>query len=561
MICSLDDPKCFKRSEIINIDCKGIQDLNTLRKIVFNGQNDLDTRIDALTEIANRFSSEDCMDLLQQILQLYTSSGASLFERFIVVICLNSSLICIAKKIDCMKTIFGRSGNSDVIIELCEYLYKELTQKGVYIFILDVLTHLLSMYEHSGVLSLEHLRLLYEYFDNENIDINTRYMGAISLSKQYILVPNAELKGAMYKQYNSIDTSLYPIQSNDAPQNRLFPLFITKGVFEYIISSKKIDTKYNILLCQYILQTYTTYNGEDSSEIFVDQELYEKTQQKLLDIAGNTDSLYNTRADAADVLLSIGSHKYKDSARDIILNMENDTPRGVQTTLYDSRQNVHRMDRHAHEGFQQMMEFHSELSRDTPSFTHIKKSIMGTCSGLPTIDNKTVLLALKRISNDNLLVDDRYKLIYILGVLWDIIQYSDQTESLTLRLIDELVDMSDTCTTGHLYRMVNVLSGFTLDDPKTGDKVYFSVKIDWEDQIYAYFVNSINREISRLYNMEEVLDEMRWDVKLGNKTNYNRFCREYIPILHEKLRGEFKGMVPSHDLELYLAICMKRFNL
>ena len=39
----------------------------------------------------------------------------------------------------------------------------------------------------------------------------------------------------------------------------------------------------------------------------------------------------------------------------------------------------------------------------------------------------------------------------------------DFKDDLMLRMCEELIDMSDTCTTGHIYRIVNIFSGYDID--------------------------------------------------------------------------------------------------
>ena len=66
------------------------------------------------------------------------------------------------------------------------------------------------------------------------------------------------------------------------------------------------------------------------------------------------------------------------------------------------------------------------------------------------------------------------------------------------RLIQELLDMSGTCSSGHIGRLVNCLSGF-------GD---FSIRISWLDQMIGSVTARLNTMITKIkdtFNTDEYL--------------------------------------------------------
>lgn len=115
---------------------------------------------------------------------------------------------------------------------------------------------------------------------------------------------------------------------------------------------------------------------------------------------------------------------------------------------------------------------HSNLIRS--SFKHIKTSV-GTF-GID-ISLQDTLLAL---------------------YLW--IQEHENKKELELRLIEELQEMKNMCSTGHLARLVNVMQGFT-------DNENLLVRIDNKDQYNAVIKQYLTKSLAECKD-EEVLDGM-----------------------------------------------------
>jgi hypothetical protein len=177
------------------------------------------------------------------------------------------------------------------------------------------------------------------------------------------------------------------------------------------------------------------------------------------------------------------------------------------------------------------------------------------------------------------------------------------------RLFEELEDMSGTCSSGFLSRLVNVVSGFDEN---------LSIRISWQDQIISNFVarlNSLAQKIIELnspfYNeklndvielfineneevrkhiiscicdnssenikmssiieeflkthketkiqhcveifSENVLNEMMIDChKYAKRQNFLLFFRTYISIIREELFEEFKNYVTPSEFDLHM---------
>jgi len=97
------------------------------------------------------------------------------------------------------------------------------------------------------------------------------------------------------------------------------------------------------------------------------------------------------------------------------------------------------------------------------------------------------------------------------------------------RLIEELEEMNALCATGHISRLVNILSGF-FDD--------FSVRISFKEQLKNYVFNYYNKCLSRLPDSlsELIIEEMTEETK-DKKHNLLKMIEENNP--REEMRKEF----------------------
>jgi hypothetical protein len=145
------------------------------------------------------------------------------------------------------------------------------------------------------------------------------------------------------------------------------------------------------------------------------------------------------------------------------------------------------------------------------------------------------------------------------------------------RLLEELQDMSGTCSTGFANRLVNVISGF-------GD---FNLTISWRDQLISNFVGRLNaraRDITNYKNYElyiennkklkkkdklklledfqqQVLDEMTIEnILYSSRLNFLLFFRKNMPVIRNELYQEFKTHISDTDFDLYFRSAISTYE-
>ncbi len=306
-------------------------------------------------------------------------------------------------------------------------------------------------------------------------------------------------------------------------QSHIYEHFLYKAQLSFL-EAQTNRTFYRILAAQYLLQKFS---------LPLDTRLF--IQETLLEFATDSELDNNIRADATDVLMQLGDTSMKDLGRKIILELGHSD--GNVVTVFDNSQNVHTSDVEA--SVAEVIEFFAGMPmlkvNDTPiNFSYIKKHILDMLkkhkrtrtketqhienskvlcdycdNGIPKINcfnaldcefcskecleakekDDRIILALNRIEMDRALYS-RYNstLINILLKVWTYLTGHEYEDEMKKRLLQELEEMSGTCSSGFASRLINVISGF-------GE---FNIRISWEDQIKANFFGRLSAAARRI---------------------------------------------------------------
>ena len=133
-------------------------------------------------------------------------------------------------------------------------------------------------------------------------------------------------------------------------------------------------------------------------------------------------------------------------------------------------------------------------------------------------------------------------LAHIIAKMWTYIHDSEYREELQKRLLEELIDSNNKCSSGYVSRIVNTLSGF-------GD---VSLQISFEDQIISVLETRLNAEIMKDDAVDTILEEMTLPVRFYDKRGtFLKFFRTHISRIREEMYEEFKDYVKTHDYDLF----------
>ena len=186
-----------------------------------------------------------------------------------------------------------------------------------------------------------------------------------------------------------------------------------------------------------------------------------------------------------------------------------------ERSIYDDSQNVHNTTIN-----QSTLNTASELiNRYDPQNRRVDFVYYKTKSleELPPEQIEKVEKSIHRINTDTSTFGKGFTLYIIYQSLLNLIERHSQKNDLNERLLDELIDMSGKCSTGHLSRLINVLQGFETD-------LQVKVKININDEIYAKIKHLIEQAVINDEKMDDIMEDMLSE----NKTIYISFVKKVI---------------------------------
>ena len=294
---------------------------------------------------------------------------------------------------------------------------------------------------------------------------------------------------------------------------------------------------YRVLACQYLFQKCDPSNT-----------MIETIESFLLKTVEDVSLNEDLRADACDILLQYGTEDARNSARNalFVLGGGNRT----KNNIFTNKQNVHV--RAIEESVQKiigMLSTYHPQNGKVYDFETVKTEIKEKIESYKNKElfEKEVEGALIRISIDRAVYgNSNMTLSTILSKIWTYIQDSEYVEELEGRLIEELVESDNKCSSGYAARLVNTLSGY--DDE-------MSISISFEDQITANVEGRLNaciRDINDEDMVECILNEMSIPViHFELRKNFLRFFRENISKIREELYDEFHTFMTDTDYDFY----------
>lgn len=177
-------------------------------------------------------------------------------------------------------------------------------------------------------------------------------------------------------------------------------------------------------------------------------------------------------------------------------------------------------------------------------------------------ENDQIKGSLNRIFNYNFLKFSKYNLTLkeIIENIWLIITNCDHDlkTQLCIRLEQELTDMYNTCSQGYVTRLINVFSGFQIDQI-----LKLGITISYEDEIYAIFSNKVNNMVIEApESLKEILLEelMVPSNDYENRLNLTKYLRPHIPKIWNEIFEMFKDELTITDLDLYCRKVMMRYE-
>lgn len=555
-----------EESKTIIID----RDQESLSELIVDLSLPIETRIQGIEMYFANFGQEESNEIINRLSMMYTMSGTKILEKYLYAMCMKCKISTFLK-ITAAKSLCYFNPEKELGYKALDTVCKDMEDVATPCQIEAVcLLMLHTTYKKQS------LQYFCNIINNLKLDCDYRYKTILSLE-------NKEIPARVY--------------------------FIKESALLFF-KNQNNRTLYRILAGQYLIQK-TKIKGKE----------LEQTELTLMSFSQDPDLDYNLRADAADVVLQLGSEENKKTAREIIMMLGRQD--GDVKTIFDNAQNVH-VDE-IEQSVLEALEFLSGISMKTLSgvpgtaqitFEYVKKQIDEELEKSKPKEPKRktkkykeekknydekedkIKISLNRIYMDRALYSNyNCSLLHILLKIWTYLSTHESCEDMKNRLLEELIDMSGTCSSGFASRLVNVISGY-------GD---FNLTISWRDQIVANFTGRLNaraRDIAseehiqkngKLYNFREcnyigcdvenddhrsddaqhkkkllnmlekfqenVLEEMTVNSnEFAARKNFLKFFRKNMLGIRQELYEEFKEHIPDTDFDLYFRAAIATYE-
>jgi hypothetical protein len=370
-------------------------------------------------------------------------------------------------------------------------------------------------------------------------------------------------------QINEHDANLDPnfifntiISFQKDKERKIVDMYLDYFYIKYFLTTTFNNHK--IYCSQYILQKITPINLDNFILDLNLNNLSQIIEKSILDIAENNKLSYNIRADSADLLLRLGSKNYKNEAKKVItelgkINSEDNklilgSDRVNSANIYLNNQNIH------NDGINESTDkFLLSIGSNVlfEKFENIVKELIIYIKEFPKLLQHIdkINSSLLRIKIDQLTYAGSQTLSSIFIRIYQMLIKHNEKDMLLNRLIEELIDMHDTCSSGHVIRLVNVFSG--VDN--------FNMNIGFKTQIQANVLARIESAIKKIKNDKErelIYDQLIEESEMQIRPEFLKFFTENIGSIHDELYKEFvtNGHIKENEFYEYYRGALSFFD-
>lgn len=298
--------------------------------------------------------------------------------------------------------------------------------------------------------------------------------------------------------------------------------FIDICIFIFKNYNKKLEVKNNLFLLQIIFKGENTYQNE------------------LFSIINNSTIDLNLRLEACDILYLKGTDMLQNKVQEIIKNILPDS------SYIDNPENTHLSS--IVKSVEKTLDSLLILNKDKLPPSNLHQILLNRFS-----NNDKIKGSLNRIFNYNFLKFSKYKLTLkeIIEHIYIVIDSCDKDlqHQLYIRLEQELTDMYDTCSQGYTTRLINIFTGFEIND-----KLNLGITISYEDEIYAIFSNKVNNLVLKAPELvkNQLLEELMVPSNQHEqRLNLTRYLRPHLSKIWNEIFDIFKDELTTTDLDLY----------
>jgi hypothetical protein len=363
------------------------------------------------------------------------------------------------------------------------------------------------------------------------------------------------------------------------------------------------DYRYYIYIIQFIIKT----NKLSSNHLDILLKIIEERELNNNGTADIADFLLGIKENNANYKLPDNIDDYKKKGQELLDKISFDG-KGAKS-IYNNSQNIHKVN--VEESINPFIEKLVNIQIDIPTnedeYDQFVENLVDRIRDytenilqFESEDQIRVINSINRFILDNTLYSKyNVSLLNLLIKSEQYIQTHSQKDELMLRLCQELCDMADTCTTGHIYRLVNVFSGYEVAisipiEEEVKSCVFARLRgiIDKkteeeQEQIFACIgtsediktrekirVDTSSSLVGTKYRYEEkeslmegVIEEKDINRELflvkseDPEMEFNRLMGKDLLILLDELRGEYKNVISEQELDVYFRKAINLFQV
>lgn len=335
----------------------------------------------------------------------------------------------------------------------------------------------------------------------------------IEASKTIIIDDNYDI----YQRFQFFSNNDKYIKLDDHVVHELHKFF-----FYYAVEFKH-PLELILLSCKYIMQTYD-YVDLDRINVY----------KFLLKIAEDKNETIFARSQTIDIILHTGDFDEVDYANELLKQITTD-----DKNIYLNSQNIHNetINISVRNILRSLLKYKSDIYLQVE---HLQNRLETHCKS--DEDKEKMIKYLFRIMTD----PSKYEtlnLSEILSIVLNKIETFDISvqDQCYKRLFEEVIESSDTCSSGYLTRILNVLSGFVKEEE-------FILKISPLDELRNAIFARMNASIRSLSDNEK--EVLLTDLEKCNYDTFDEFMGIYSP--EDELRNEYKNIINEETfIELF----------
>jgi len=304
---------------------------------------------------------------------------------------------------------------------------------------------------------------------------------------------------------------------------------------------KNYPLEVTLLAARYIFINYA-YDSDDRMDVL----------EYILNIADDKNETVYARAECADMLANFGEGNEVFFGKKIMEELGTLYDESLHKTIYTNAQNVHS------ETIQESIikiirslrkEFSNIKSVQTQQYTleDIQKQLEDVMSKEEKYDFSPFFF---RVMTD----PSRYERLSLADILilvyYKIQTFSDDIKQTCIkRLFEEVKETDNTCTTGYLSRIINVLSGFVEGED-------FVLRMKPQDELRSAIFARIHASIRGLPDQSR--NDVLESIMSEDKSIFDDFMDMYSP--EDELRKEYQTLLSDEDFKKIFDTCVNEYK-